>query len=57
MMNTSSPLSRKERTMQTEFPSAEEKAAFFTFCHNHGQVPSKVVRILIKMYMEGKIKF
>lgn len=48
--------SRKERVMQTEFRTVEEKTAFFKFCHNHGQIPTKVVRILIEKYMNGEIK-
>jgi hypothetical protein len=46
---------RAERLMQTEFPTVEAKKQFYEFCYERGQVPAKVIRILIQKFMDGEI--
>lgn len=47
---------RKDRVITVEFPTSEEKAKFYEFCHEKGQTPAKIVKILIDKYVKGDIK-
>lgn len=38
------------------FSTAEEKKAFFDYCYQHNLIPARVMSVLAKKFMDGKIK-
>lgn len=47
---------RRGKQMNFEFGTTEEKQAFFDKCGQSGRTATKIIKLLIAGYMEGKFK-